>query len=338
MTKLVDFSSCHIQGCNNQSDVTTTTISLDNVPEDITIIGQPSKFCSFHYHYIYNYQHQTVCKTCGIRAKVGETFKHCPNPSLMEKYLRATTGFNSIIIEEDKVCPNCYAKYTEVVNVHKTLIAIDHEVNPHEVPASLDADLDSIITNLKQKAQSLQQGSETASLMATTIMVAETIRHQKAIMLPEVAAYFKSVVTGTTTRTTRWLLRQLEEALGHHLKSACKHRKYGTILYRAGGDLLQALSSALGSKCAGTDGQRTTTLPSTTCDKIPLEEAVNVVGEEMNNIIHQQIGKFLSKEQFDYQTIHFDNLIESIDPQLWRLITIMTKTTQKAPDGQTLAT
>ena len=92
--KLVEFSPCHIQSCNNQSD---------------------DQICSFHY----NYQHQTVNKTCGIRAKVGETFRCCPNPSLMEKYLRATTEFDSIITEEDKVCPNHYAKYTEVTNVHK---------------------------------------------------------------------------------------------------------------------------------------------------------------------------------------------------------------------------
>ena len=93
----------------------------------------------------------------------------------------------------------------------------------------------------------LKEEIEPVSLMATIIMAAETIQHQKAIMLPEVAAYFKSVVTARgsiTTRTTRWLLRQLE-ALGHHLKSACKHRMYHTILYRAGGDLLHALSSVL---------------------------------------------------------------------------------------------
>ena len=98
---------------------------------------------------------------------------------MTEKYLRATTGSNSTITEEDKICPNCYAKYTEVINVHKTLIAINHEVNPSEGPVSLDVDLDIVIIHLKQKAQSLKQGSEPSSLTATTIMVAEKIRHQK---------------------------------------------------------------------------------------------------------------------------------------------------------------
>ena len=39
-SKLVEFSPCNIQGCNNQSDVTTTAISLDNIPEGITVIGR----------------------------------------------------------------------------------------------------------------------------------------------------------------------------------------------------------------------------------------------------------------------------------------------------------
>ena len=124
-----------------------------------------------------------------------------------------------------------------------------------------------------------------------------------------------------STRTTRWLLRQLEEAIGHYLKSACKHRKYGTILYRAGGDLLHALSSALGSKCTSTDDQSITLQSSA---KIPLEEAIQVVGEEMNGKIHQLAGIFLAQEQFDYRMIQFDQLIESTDTQLWRLITMMT--------------
>ena len=208
--------------------------------------------------------------------------------------------------------------------MHKTLSIInDQEIHEDEEGLiSFDADLDIVIANLKQKAQSLEEGTEMSSLTATKIMVAETIRKQKAIMLPAVAAYFKSAMTAEeSTRTTRWLLRQLEEAIGHHLKSACKHRKYGTILYRAGGDLLHALSSALGSKCTSTDDQSITLQSSA---KIPLEEAIQVVGEEMNGKIHQLAGIFLAQEQFDYRTIQFDQLIESTDTQLWRLITMMT--------------
>lgn len=93
-------------------------------------------------------------------------------------------------------------------------------------------------------------------------------------MLQAVTAYFKSGMIAEVCIRTRWLLRQLEEAIGHHLKSACKHQKYGTIPYRAGGYLLHAISSALGStyKCTSTDDQ---SVMQQSNDKIPLEGNTN---------------------------------------------------------------
>ena len=46
--------------------------------------------------------------------------------------------------------------------------------------------------------------------------------------------------------TTRWLLSSISNHLGNILGVTCKHKKYGTLLYRNGGDLLKALSRALG--------------------------------------------------------------------------------------------
>lgn len=109
ISKVAEFTPCPIQGCTSHADVTTTASRLDNIPDDITVTGQAaSKFCSFHYHYIYNYQHQTVCKTCGKRARAEESFRYCPNPQLIEKYLRGTTGINLIITDRDKF--SCYTK------------------------------------------------------------------------------------------------------------------------------------------------------------------------------------------------------------------------------------
>ena len=74
--------------------------------------------------------------------------------------------------------------------------------------------------------------------------------------------------------------------------------------------MLHALSSALGStcKCTSTDDQ---SIIQQSSDNIPLEEAIEIVGEEMNGKIHQLAGRFLSQERFDYRTIQFDKLIES---------------------------
>ena len=67
------------------------------------------------------------------------------------KYLRATTGFNSIITKEDKVCPTNYIKYTPITNVHKILSAINEERYESEGQISLDAGLNRVIINLKRK-------------------------------------------------------------------------------------------------------------------------------------------------------------------------------------------
>lgn len=158
--KPVEASQCQVEGCTNQGDITTTAISIDNVPEGVRVLGRPSKFCSFHYHLIYNYQHQAVCSSCGTRAKAGEIFRYCPNPSMIEKYLRATSEFNSILREEDKVCCKCYTKFMEIINIHKTLIALNQEANTVDPQVSKDADLDELVADLKQKAQSLHRGSE----------------------------------------------------------------------------------------------------------------------------------------------------------------------------------
>ena len=108
-------------------------------------------------------------------------YRCCPNPPLIEKYLRATISFNSTITDTDKICHICYTKYTEVINIHKTLIKIEIHEDKEEL-ISLDADLDIVIANLKQNSQSMEEGTEMSSLNATKIMVAETIRNQIAIM------------------------------------------------------------------------------------------------------------------------------------------------------------
>ena len=145
-------------------------------------------------------------------------------------------------MDTDKICHACHAKYTEIIGIHNVLGTIDIQGDDQGL-ISLNADLDMLIANLKHEVQHTEQGSERSALITTKIMVAETLRNQKAIMLPSVSDFFKSAITDKKcTRTTRWSQRQLEETMGHHMKFTCKHRKYGTILYRAGGDMLNALS------------------------------------------------------------------------------------------------
>ena len=59
---------------------------------------------------------------------------------------------------------------------------------------------------------------------------------------------FKNVSASYKTNppTSRWLLSHLSNHLGSNVGFICKHKKYGTLLYRKNGDILKALSKALG--------------------------------------------------------------------------------------------
>ena len=162
-----------------------------------------------------------------------------------------------------------------------------------------------------------------SSLTSTVLLVAETIRNQRAILLPVAYNHFKTKQEMITMRNASWLLRQLEESLDHHLSSLCKHRKYGTVLYRTGGDLLNALSRALGYAACNSDDQNTPAVPTDPSKTVELEEAVTLVGEEMNKNLHQLASQLMTKP-FDYRTIDINKLTESANPQLWKLITLMT--------------
>ena len=184
--KVEEHVQCSVEGCTCQAEV-STKIPLDNMPTGlhVQVSGPTTTICSYHYHHIYNNQHQMVCKICGAEAKVGETFKwHCPNPPLMEEYLRATQGFSGILTKSDKICSNCHAKYTELVETLEVFglgTIQSEEIKESEAPVSLDSDLDSLTMELKIKAQILECGTEMSSLTSTVLLVAETIRNQRAI-------------------------------------------------------------------------------------------------------------------------------------------------------------
>ena len=100
----------------------------------------------------------------------------------------------------------------------------------------VNSDLDILITELKTSAQSLEQGSEELSLTSTTILVAETLRREMAILLPTASVHFQSgcAPPNSLTMSSHRLFKKLEEALGSHLILACicayTHIKYGTII------------------------------------------------------------------------------------------------------------
>ena len=105
----------------------------------------------------------------------------------------------------------------------------------------------------------------TRAVLKAVLFVAEQLLQQKAVLLPWASQIFlqayqlhrtgsiKSaelnleVGESTVKFSSRWLLNQLIIYLNPYMSYKCVHRKFGTILYRKGGDILTSLSWALGT-------------------------------------------------------------------------------------------
>ena len=93
----------------------------------------------------------------------------------------------------------------------------------------------------------------------SAVYVGEIIFKESAILLPDVCDYFYDKVLDISrlhnvtldedemsTTNPNWLRSQLSSILEHHMAYCCSVKKYGTLLYHYGGDLLYALNVSLG--------------------------------------------------------------------------------------------
>jgi len=89
------------------------------------------------------------------------------------------------------------------------------------------------------------------------ITVGEALLKQTAILLPQIYSTFKleleSIARNCRVHTEdhdlprhAWLRSSLSSLLQHHMAYRCSIPKYGTLVYRYGGDLVHALTVALG--------------------------------------------------------------------------------------------
>ena len=96
-----------------------------------------------------------------------------------------------------------------------------------------------------------------ANLVAIDVILVLQSNH--AILLPEVYDNFQNLAVKYKAKVnsdlcsvpkclpkSRWLLTYLNNTLGSYMRRSTKHKKYGVVIHRANGDLLNALSKALG--------------------------------------------------------------------------------------------
>ena len=177
--------------------------------------------------------------------------------------------------------------------------------------------------------QDLDQGTERYALLSTILKVATTIRKDNAILLPSAHKHFTSLLKQppiSGERTSRWLLKELEKVLGHHMTSTCKQKKHGTVLSRTGGDLMNALSCALSANSKSATNTESTAVVTDdhgcTCS---MEDKLSEVGEFLNNKLHNLASTLIENEPFDYQKLDIDKHMEMVDPVLTQHIVTLTQ-------------
>lgn len=83
----------------------------------------------------------------------------------------------------------------------------------------------------------------------TGLKLAHTLLKEEAVLMPDLYTYFLQNLKDplntsghlVTPPTINWLLNSLKLYFKDVLGVVCKHKRYGTLLYRKGGDLQNAL-------------------------------------------------------------------------------------------------
>ena len=182
------------------------------------------------------------------RPKYGTTFsRHSPNATLITVHLKESTGFEGEIKDDDTICMSCYKYHLSILQETSGSInraALEYDINTwkHQLPNCED--------------------TLTIALLTSVVHVATELLQDRALLLPQVCDVFLSkygtvrnssqlylgVGDSEVQFSSRWLLHQLIVYLHSYMRYKCIHKMFGIVLYRNGGDLLQSLSWALGSK------------------------------------------------------------------------------------------
>ena len=153
------------------------------------------------------------------------------------------SDFTGQISIEDRICYVCYKAH---------LVIIKHTNNTTSSTGQDLSCFDRVKTELQNEQEiSTQDQALMHSVRMSAVMVGEALLNQTALLLPEVFELTKS--HGILLKqdlhaitNSNWLLSQLSAILEQHMAYRCSVKRYGTVFYRYGGDLLHALNVSLG--------------------------------------------------------------------------------------------
>ena len=339
---------CTYPECTVTTNLIHTT--LDNSEATIVVMpstDSPNMLCRQHYMKLYRHHPSAVCASCGATPKQGSSFtRHCPEPSVVSQHLTETTGSNITIDTSDCICYTCYKSHLSIVKALATA-----EQQPSDDTLKRDMDMWSV------KLTEVTTDAVARAVLKSVLLVSEHLLQQKAVLLPNVCQVFLeeygvSLGCGTSTTgidvdlevgdstvkfSSRWLLHQLITYLHPYLQYKCIHRKFGTILFRKGGDLLASLSWALGAmsynSCQSSSCLFTSeTTGSSTSSAGHREKVIEEAGCILNDLLHEEMQQ-QSCQNTDPSTLNIDQYMEGVHPLILQFLNSATCTVRQRQCG-----
>ena len=252
--------------------------------------------------------------------------RSCPDPQYIQRHLQETTDFKGQLKQDDLVCFQCYKAHIGILKAK-------------ESRESLDSDLREMIEGHKSNNELSEACKMTISMVGTNLL------DRNVLLLTDVHDYYCSILQDVACKantenekedrkiTAMWVLSMLSTHLEHHITWACTAKKYGTLLYRPGTDMIAPLQQAMWRvRYSKTKFEGHTTATGEVCS---LDETLN----SLNAKVHAQIKRELSKNrQIPYDPINdFDiaNLVDNVDPDLWNVICKLTQSVRESKKIET---
>ncbi len=348
-----DKKTCYVPGCSAScykvtklaSEATLNRLFDAPCENESPLLGKDQHdgcpLCQEHYGVLYRHLNPThfikKCKTCNKLLLDLTKTRKCPEPTLVQSFLRENTEFTEEMKPDDRVCYACYKSH---------LVIIKHTQNSS---FSTDAELHQLTTKLKSELADIIDVTTLDHAISyaahfSAIVVGDALLKHNALLLPDVYDSFLDKlnqviqlrgIAGCTdigsTVTPNWLRSQLSSLLDHHMAFRCSVRKYGTVLYRHGGDLLHALNVNLGQmrhQSRQSDHNREGTDPVVEKNESDFQEKLGEVCLALNSKIHTCINN-IQKEDIDepvsIEDIDMNKFIGNLDPDVWQAICLLTQ-------------
>ena len=205
--------------------------------------------------------------------------------------------------------------------------------------SSTDLDLSHVLGEIKNGMTCSLHTLEDALTYAaktTAVHVGETLLKQNALLLPDVYDYFLNKLKTITKQckviidqdinliaSSSWLRSQLPSLFEYHIAYRCPVKKYGTVLYQYGGDLLHALSVSLGqARHQSHKGLAERE------DNSEFDTSLSEVCLTLNSKLHALAGRMIREDAANphkIEEVDVDKFIDKLDPKLWKAVSLLTQ-------------